>query len=99
MKEELSNISGDNGIPKDVINDIKEYFMGNLPQYDPAEVRKKSHHPDDAHLYMVSARKKDGTSCAVWTGWNELLKTLNHGHYDLPDLEKCGEVMDEFYNG
>lgn len=47
---------------------------------------------------MVAAKKDDGTY-TVLTSWNELLHTLNHGHYDLPDLEICDRIMDEFYNG
>ena len=99
LMEELLCRCEKNGIPEDAIADIKVYFAEHLPQYDPVDIRKKSFHPDDAHLYMVAARKKDGKAYAVWTGWNELLKTLNHGHYDLPDLNACGEIMDDFYNG
>lgn len=85
-------------IPQEVVTGIKKYFVVHLPQYEILKVRKKSYHEDDAHLYMVSAVKRDGTF-AVWTSWNNLTKTLNHGHYDLPDLETCDRIMDEFYNG
>lgn len=85
-------------VSKEVEVNVKEYFRENLPRYKVLEIRRKSYHPDDSHLYMVAAKKDDGTY-TVWTSWNELLHTLNHGHYDLPDLEICDRIMDEFYNG
>lgn len=81
---------------KEVERNIKEYFRENLPRYEVLKIRKKSYHPDDAHLYMVSAKKNDG-SYGVWTGWNDKTRSLNHGHYDLKDLEACDAIMDEFY--
>lgn len=82
------------------LNEIKKhvnlYFNANLPQYTVLEVRKKSYHPDDDYLYMVSAKKKDGTY-AVWTSWNEFTQSLNHGHYDLLSKEECEKVFEEFY--
>ncbi|MCI9546225.1 MAG: hypothetical protein HFH60_06015, partial [Lachnospiraceae bacterium] len=47
-------------------------------------------------LYMVSAKKDDGTY-AVWTCWNDSIKSLNSGHYDLPSEDFCEKLMDEFY--
>lgn len=84
-------------IPQEVVANIKKYFVIHLSSYEIVKVRKKSYHADDTHLYMVSAVKRDGTF-AVWTSWNNLTKTLNHGHYDLPNLEMCDKIMDEFYN-
>ena len=83
-------------IPLDVTDQVVLYFKENLPRYTVLEVRMKSYHPDDSHLYMVSAEKDDGTY-AVWTCWNQKLKSLNHGHYDLQSMEDCEKVMDEFY--
>ncbi|WP_353938235.1 hypothetical protein [Bacteroides acidifaciens] len=60
------------------------------------EIRKKSSHPDDAHLFMVSAQKDDGTY-NLWTGWNELSRSLNHGHYDLQSAEESEKIFEEFY--
>lgn len=82
----------------EVIEDIKTYFKEHLPKYDVLRVRRKSYHPDDSYLYMVSAKKDDGTY-AVWTCWNESTKSLNHGHYDLTSEEDCKRLMDEFYYG
>lgn len=83
-------------IPKEVESNIEEYFRVNLPRYEVVQIRKKSYHPDDVHLYMVAAKKDDGTY-AVWTGWNDKNRSLNHGHYDLKDLDACDAIMDEFY--
>ena len=87
-----------NAIPKEVEENIREYFKENLPRYQVMEIRKKSYHPDDDFLYMIASKKDDGTY-TVWTSWNELLHTLNHGHYDIEDLETCHKIMDEFYHG
>jgi hypothetical protein len=45
---------------------IEIYFKENLPQYTVLEIRSKSSHPDDARLFMVSAKKFSGTY-AVWS--------------------------------
>lgn len=79
-----------------VIEHVKLYFKENLPRYAVLEVRKKSYHPDDDHLYMVSAKKEDGTY-AVWTSWNEATQSLNHGHYGLSSIEDCEKIFEEFY--
>lgn len=75
---------------------IELYFKEHLPQYTVLEIRRKSSHPDDTHLWMVSAKKSDSTF-AVWTGWNELNQSLNHGHYDLQSIEECEKIFEEFY--
>lgn len=80
----------------EVTEDVKAYFKEHLPKYDVLKVRRKSHHPDDSYLYMVSAKKDDGTY-AVWTCWNESTKNLNYGHYNLTSEEDCKKLMDEFY--
>lgn len=80
----------------EVMENVKAYFKEHLPKYDVLRVRRKSYHPDDSYLYMVSAKKDDGTY-AVWTCWNESTKSLNHGHYNLTSEEDCKKLMDEFY--
>lgn len=75
---------------------IREYFKRNLPIYEVTEVRRKSEYEEDYYLYMVAAKKDDGTY-AVWTCWNQKLQTLNHGHYGLRDLESCHKLMEEFH--
>ena len=87
----------DNELSK-VVMHIEAYFKNYLPKYySVLEVRRKSFHPDDVHLYMVSARKEDNTY-AVWTSWNEDLQTLNHGHYDLKSVEDCDAIFAEYQN-
>lgn len=85
-------------IPENVIENIQKYFLEKLPNYEVVKVRRKSWHEDDAHLFMVTAKKNTG-SYAVWTSWNEQTQSLNFGHYDIADLENCDRIMDEFYNG
>lgn len=79
-----------------VMEDVKTYFKEHLPKYTVLKVRRKSYHPADSYLYMVSAKKDDGTY-AVWTCWNESTKSLNYGHYNLTSEEDCKKLMDEFY--
>lgn len=80
-----------------VTKHILDYFKEHLPQYTVLEVRRKSTHPDDYYLYMVSARKENGTY-AVWTAWNEDTQSLNHGHPDLASIEDCEKIFAEFQN-
>ena len=80
----------------EVMEQVTIYFKENLPKYTVLKIRKKSYHPDDSHLYMVAAKKDDGTY-SVWTCWNQKLKSLNHGHYGLQSKEDCEKVMDGFY--
>ena len=49
----------------EIMEQVKLYFKENLPKYTVLKIRRKSYHPDDSHLYMVSAKKDDGTY-AVW---------------------------------
>lgn len=72
------------------------YFNQNLPQYTVLEIRRKSCHPDDSHLWMVSAQKSDGTY-AFWSGWNDHTRNLNYGHYGLNSIEECEKLFAEFY--
>lgn len=83
-------------IESEVMEQVTLYLKENLPKYTVLKIRKKSYHPDDSHLYMVSAKKNDGTY-TVWTSWNHKLKSLNHSHYDLQSEKDCEQVMDEFY--
>lgn len=73
---------------------VEFYFKENLPQYTVLEIRRKSSHPDDSYLFMVSAKKDDGTY-AVWSSWNESTQSLNHGHYNIKSLEDCEKLIIE----
>ena len=78
-----------------VMEHVSEYFKEHLAEYTVLEVRRKSRHPEDSHLWMVSAEKEDGTY-AVWTAWNEAIQSLNHGPYGIKSLEGCGKLMEEY---
>lgn len=69
--------------------------LEHLPLYTVFEVRKQSYDPADDYLYMVVA-KHQNESYAVWTNWNEQVLSLNHGHFDLPDMKTCAEIMTEY---
>lgn len=84
-------------IPESVIVNIQKYFQQKLPNYEVVKVRQKSCYEEDSYLYMVTAKKNTG-SYAVWTSWNEKTQSLNHGHYDLVDLESSERIMNEFFN-
>ena len=79
----------------EVRKDIELYFKDHLPKYTVLEIRRKSNHPDDYYLWMVSAKKPDGTY-AVWNSWNQLTKSLNHGHYGLKSAEDCIRIFEEY---
>ncbi len=81
----------------EVSRHIESYFKEHLVQYTVLEIRRKSSHPDDTHLWMVSAQKSDGTY-AVWTSWNESTKSLNYGHYDLTSIEDCEKIFEKHRN-
>ena len=80
----------------EVLVQVERYFAENLPKYKVLKIRRQSYHPEDDYLYMVSAKKDDGTY-AVWTCWNQSIKSLNCGHYDLSSEEDCEKVMDGSY--
>ena len=79
----------------EVREDIELYFKDHLPKYTVLEIRRKSNHPDDYYLWMVSAKKSDGTY-AVWSSWNQLTKSLNHGPYGLKSAEDCLRIFKEY---
>lgn len=84
-------------IASDVKMQVYFYFKEELPRYTLLDIRRQSNHPEDHYLYMVKAKKDDGTY-TVWTCWNQSTKSLNCGHYDLQSEEDCEKVMDEFYH-
>lgn len=74
---------------------VELYFKEHLLEYTVLEVRRKSFHPDDGHLYMVSAQKEDNTF-AMWSNWNEATQSLNHGHYNLCSVDDCERLFEEY---
>lgn len=80
----------------EVVRRVEQYFEEHLPQYTVMEVRRKSYYTEDDYLYMVSAVKKDGSSFAFWSSYNDSRQTMNCGHYNLPSLEVCAKLMTEY---
>ena len=79
-----------------VWTDVKEYLEEHLPLYSVVDIRNKSAYPKDNYLFMVSAKKEDG-SYAVWTCWNQQTKSLNHGHYGLTSHDECVKIFEEYF--
>ena len=80
----------------EVVRRVEQYFEEHLPQYTVMEVRRKSYHAEDDYLYMVSAVKKDGSSFAFWSSYNDSRQTMNCGHYNLSSLEVCAKLMSDY---
>lgn len=76
---------------------VAAYFKG-LPDYTVLSISKKSRHPDDDYLYIVSAKNEKNGTYAVWTNWNGNTRTLNHGHYGIKSLESCEMLIRECIN-
>lgn len=58
-------------------------------------VVNKSNHPDDGHLFMVVALDDATGTYTVWSAWNAIAKSLNHGHYCLKNLNEVYKVLEE----
>lgn len=82
---------------KDIVQHIYDYFEEHLPLYTVFEIQRKSYDSADDYLFMVVAKHQNG-SYAVWTSWNESICTLNHGHYNLPNMGVCAEIMSKYQN-
>lgn len=78
--------------------ELQAYLHVYLPEYELEEMRRKSPHPDDWYLYIAAAKNKTNGTYAVWSAWNASTKSLNHGHYNIPDWKTCRKTMDELYN-
>ena len=86
-----------------VRSNINKYFEEekSLHDYEVMSVARHSNHPNDSHLYMVSAVNRKTGEYAVWTSWNDKTKSLNFGHYGLkPRPETVLELFDNsFFDG
>lgn len=83
-------------IPDDVVDSIRDYFKNNLANYELVTACRKSNNQEDDYLYMVVAKKNDN-DYACWTSWNSTTDSLNYGHYSLPDLKTCYEILAQHY--
>jgi len=84
-------------VSDEVKENVKRYFATELSEYEPVAVYRKSNHPEDSYLYMVSARNTDGMY-ACWTSFNTTTQSLNYGHYNLTDLPSCNHILEEYFN-
>ncbi len=85
-------------VPDSVIENIKEYFADNNLPYNPSVVCRRSNHPSDEYLYCVIANSKSGDSYSVWTSWNDVRKSLNHGHYGLVNVDDAERLLNDVFN-
>lgn len=81
---------------KEVFENINSYFRENEMNYEVVKLYRKSNRKNDWYLYVVVARFTNTQRYAVWTSWNDSIKCLNHGHYDITSIEDCMEVVDEY---
>lgn len=81
-----------------VAEHVNDYFREHLAGYTVLGIRRKSHHPDDDYLYIVSAKNENNGRYAVWTSWNDITRTLNHGNYGIKSLEDCEILIREYTN-
>lgn len=79
-----------------ILRYVEIYFKNHLPHYAVLTVSRKNHHPDDGHLYIVSAKNEKDNTFAVWSCWNEKTRSLNHGHYGINSLKACGNLVKEY---
>ena len=82
---------------KKVMEQVRRYFKEHLPQYEVLEVRRKSNHPKDDYLWMVSAYNRENDTYAFWSSYNTKTGSLNHGHYGLVNESDCHDLFEEFY--
>lgn len=84
-------------IPKEVVQNVKNYFAKELNNYEVIEVLRASEHPDDDYLYHVAAKRND-EEYACWTCWNDRTQSLNYGHYNLVSKQVAMDILDEYYH-
>lgn len=76
-------------VPESVRNNVDKYFAEHLERYKVIAVGK----PRGYDTYIVLGLKTDGTY-ATWTCWDDIIKSLNYGHYDLTEAEAMSIFMD-----
>lgn len=74
-------------VPKSVWDHVYDYFDKKLKSYEVIDVIKSSSHPMDNYLYMVVAYHVPSGSWTFWSCWNDKMRSLNHGHYDISDYD------------
>lgn len=81
----------------DVMTEIYDYVLKNLPNYNLMFAVKKSDYKEDYYLYMVVCKSKSDGTYTVWTCYNTLTKSMNYGHYSIARLDGVYSVLDEYY--
>lgn len=71
-------------VPESVRNNVKKYFDDELKYYEVVAVGQTL---GKAYTYIVLAKKSNSDYFTVWTCWNESTQSLNHGHYDLTEVQ------------
>ena len=69
------------------------------PYYHVEKILPHSRHPDDADLFCVMAKDGANGKYAVWTSFNLSRGrngSLDHGHYDIKDLNMAAKIMCSF---
>lgn len=52
--------------------------------------------PNDKNLFCVMARNKETNKFTVWSSYNSETNSLNHGHYDISNLNEASKLMCQF---
>lgn len=82
--------------PLEIMSDINDYVRNNLPNYKLMFAVRKSEQKDDEHLFMTVCRSKSDGTYAVWTCYNSITMSMNHGHYCIMTLEKVYEILNNY---
>ena len=82
----------DSEVASDVIENVKLYFKESNLTYNPISISRSSNAPGDEYMYSVIATKENG-DVACWTHWNNSIQSLNHGHYNLTDIDEAKEII------
>lgn len=87
--------------PKEVHEHVVSYFknesLGN--RYDTSAIEAfvgGDKEIGDGHLFLVMAKEKSSDGYGCWTCWNDSVKSLNYGHYDLKNREEAIEILEKF---
>jgi hypothetical protein len=84
-------------VPDNVIDDIVAYFSSDISGFTPLRVCRHSNHPKDSYLYSVIARKDNDNTIACWSTFNESIKSLNHGHFNLASESDAVSIIKQNY--
>lgn len=83
-----------------VKSDVCMYFMdsSSLSEYTDIEICRKSNYKADSYLYCIIAKGSKDGSYSCWSSWNDSARSLNHGHYNLPDRDTALNIIKVLFN-